>query len=208
MPTFVVREAISEWALLDLVLEEILLVEEEDDRGFQEPFVVENGIEETQRLIHTILSTEGERSHYRPIHSSPFFLILTLSLSLSSSQPSLPLIHLLSSQGHMPTEPQRTKWPSRPRSNESTSFSHSSGHQHRRSCSKEFLSYQRAMHWLTKLCKRCACYACLCTGKLMVPIRRICAENNYTCRHIIPVTTALDCTTLVSKVIITSTSLS
>lgn len=46
---------IREWSLLDLLLKQVLLVEEEDHRGLQEPLVVQDGVEEPQRFVHSVL---------------------------------------------------------------------------------------------------------------------------------------------------------
>ena len=41
-------------ASLDLLQEEVLLVEEENDRCVDEPLVVANGVEQAQALVHSI----------------------------------------------------------------------------------------------------------------------------------------------------------
>ena len=53
--TCILSEADGEGGAEDLLLEEILLVEEEDDRGVTEPFVVANRVEQFQTLLHSIL---------------------------------------------------------------------------------------------------------------------------------------------------------
>ena len=53
-PTFVLWEADVERAVPDLLGEEVLLVEEEDDGGVQEPLVVADGVEQLERLHHPV----------------------------------------------------------------------------------------------------------------------------------------------------------
>lgn len=52
--TLVLWEADCERALSDFLGEEILLVEEEDDGGVHEPFVVADGVEELHALHHSV----------------------------------------------------------------------------------------------------------------------------------------------------------
>ena len=54
-------EDFREWSLFDLLLKQVLLVEEEDHRGLQEPLVVQDGVEEPQRFIHSVLLRGRER---------------------------------------------------------------------------------------------------------------------------------------------------
>ena len=54
-PTSIIMEDIREWSLFDLLLKQVLLVEEEDHRGLQEPLVVQDGVEEPQRFVHSVL---------------------------------------------------------------------------------------------------------------------------------------------------------
>lgn len=51
----VVSEADGQRNTLDLLGKQVLLVEEEDERGIGEPVVVADGIEQTQALRHTAL---------------------------------------------------------------------------------------------------------------------------------------------------------
>ena len=53
--TRILRKAECEWRSEDLLLEEVLLVEEEDDGGVTKPFVVADGVEELQTLLHSVL---------------------------------------------------------------------------------------------------------------------------------------------------------
>lgn len=53
--TRVFRETYRQGRLPDLLLEQIFLVEEENDGGVREPFIVANGVEQFQTFLHSIL---------------------------------------------------------------------------------------------------------------------------------------------------------
>lgn len=53
--TCVFGETYCKGGLLDFLFEQIFLVEEEDDRGVCEPFIVTDGIKQFQTLLHAIL---------------------------------------------------------------------------------------------------------------------------------------------------------
>lgn len=59
--TCVFREADCEGAASYLLLEQVLLVKEEDDRGFCEPFVVADGVKELHALVHSVLKRNKNR---------------------------------------------------------------------------------------------------------------------------------------------------
>ena len=52
--TFVLWKTDGEWAVPDLLGEEVLLVEEEYDGGVDEPLVVADGVEELHALHHAV----------------------------------------------------------------------------------------------------------------------------------------------------------
>ena len=52
-----------EWALFDLLLKQVFLVEEEDDGGVCEPLVVADGVEQLHALVHSVLK-ERRDAHY------------------------------------------------------------------------------------------------------------------------------------------------
>ncbi len=52
--TLILWETDVEWAVLDLFCEEVLLVEEQDDGGVDEPLVVADGVEEFHTLHHAV----------------------------------------------------------------------------------------------------------------------------------------------------------
>lgn len=56
--TCVLRKADCEWGLGNLVLKKILLVQEQDDGGIHEPFVVADGIKKADAFCHAILQEE------------------------------------------------------------------------------------------------------------------------------------------------------
>lgn len=51
----VVGKADGQWDPLDLLSQQVLLVEEEDERGVGEPVVIADGVEQTQTLCHATL---------------------------------------------------------------------------------------------------------------------------------------------------------
>ena len=53
--TCILRETNSQCRSENFLLEEIFLVEEEDDGGVTEPFVVTDGVEQFQTLLHSVL---------------------------------------------------------------------------------------------------------------------------------------------------------
>lgn len=59
--TFVVREAHCQRNAFDLLSQQVLLVEEEDERRVGEPVVVADGVKQTQALGHAALCGYGER---------------------------------------------------------------------------------------------------------------------------------------------------
>ena len=60
--TFVLWKTDGEWAVPDLLGEEVLLVEEEDDGRVAEPLVVAYRVEQFERLLHSILEkADGKR---------------------------------------------------------------------------------------------------------------------------------------------------
>lgn len=60
IPTCVLREADGQGRFLDLLSKQVLLVEEENDGSVNEEFVVTDGIEEHERLVHAVLQREVE----------------------------------------------------------------------------------------------------------------------------------------------------
>jgi len=63
--TFVVREAHCQRNTFDLLSQQVLLVEEEDERRVGEPVVVADGVEQAQALGHAALCGCGERKERR-----------------------------------------------------------------------------------------------------------------------------------------------
>lgn len=59
--TFVVREAHCQRNAFDLLSQQVLLVEEEDERRVGEPVVVADGVKQAQALGHTALCGCGKR---------------------------------------------------------------------------------------------------------------------------------------------------
>lgn len=57
--TAVLREADGQRALIDLLLEQVLLVEEQDDGRFCEPLVVADWIKQLHALVHPVLGGTG-----------------------------------------------------------------------------------------------------------------------------------------------------
>lgn len=53
-------EVINQVRIHDLLLQQVLLVEEEDDRGVLEPGICDDGPEQSFTLLHTILTRDRE----------------------------------------------------------------------------------------------------------------------------------------------------
>lgn len=56
--TRVFRVTDSERTLLDLLLKQVLLIEEENDRGVGEPLVVADAVKQLHAFMHAILRTQ------------------------------------------------------------------------------------------------------------------------------------------------------
>lgn len=54
--TIVLGEADGQWGFLDFLFEQILFVQEENDRCLREPFVVANRVKELQWFVLPILN--------------------------------------------------------------------------------------------------------------------------------------------------------
>ena len=67
--TCVLREADGQRRAEDFLLEEIFLVEEEDDGGVAEPFVVADRVEELQALLHPVLKRKHCPDEVEDIYS-------------------------------------------------------------------------------------------------------------------------------------------
>lgn len=59
-------KVINQVGIHDLLLEQVLLVEEEDDRGVLEPGICDDGPEQSFTLLHTIL-TRSRRTERKQI---------------------------------------------------------------------------------------------------------------------------------------------
>ena len=75
MRTWIFRETDGERRLLDLLFEQIFLVEEEDDRGFREPLVVTDRIEQFHALHHSILNKNETVWWLRPHAVTKLYII-------------------------------------------------------------------------------------------------------------------------------------
>lgn len=55
-------EVVHKVRIHDLLLQEVLLIEEEDDRGVLKPRICDDGPEQSFALLHTILNIRGVES--------------------------------------------------------------------------------------------------------------------------------------------------
>ncbi|KPP61639.1 hypothetical protein Z043_120241, partial [Scleropages formosus] len=65
---FIVGEADGERDALDLLCQQVLLVEEEDERSVDEPVVVADGVKETKALCHATLYNRDDSTVIRPTY--------------------------------------------------------------------------------------------------------------------------------------------